>query len=285
MHRAAFSSLEISGAYSLIELGNDELYRFLENVSSSDLSGFNVTIPHKEAVWKHLSPGARSFEAELIRAVNTVRIDSSGRLKAHNTDMGGFVQALELCGFLKQEDEPLERKAIVLGAGGAAKACIAGLISLAYKQILVFVRNPNDEHKEAIAELQGRSLHLLGQDSRVELVGIDSISAPSGRATLDSDFSALVNCTPLGLKDEVLPDCDWISFLFGSLAKNAFFFDTVYRKDGQATLLLEEAAKYKIERSADGLPMLACQAALAFEFWTGRLPCQKLMLDAARQVV
>lgn len=265
MHRAAFLYFGIEGSYELLDLTENELDSFFNQFADSGMSGFNVTLPYKESVFrlsKYTSP-----EATLLQAVNTVRLDSSGCVHAHNTDLSGFVTALQ-----QELNGRIYENALLLGAGGSARACLAGLFICGSKKVFVAARRL-EEIKNGFLDLAESISCHLERECVVELISFDALD----------EFkmpSLLVNCTPVGLSDsDKLPL--WASSLFSQMKGEGLFFDIVYRRDLKPTLLLSLARKRGLS-CQNGLSMLAAQAALAFQFWTGRLPPLNVMLQAAR---
>lgn len=272
MHRAAFLFFGIEGSYELYDIEPDEFAVNVRKLIDSGLCGFNATIPHKNSALELCEPTNHSVEANLVGAANTVRVDSSGNLHAHNTDLIGFMNAL--AAFTAADSAlpiaPLKR-ALVLGSGGAARACILGLILAGYSNVDVLSRS---QHKAESACLEIRRC--------VEEAGIHHdfvLSALESGSYYPSPNQIIVNCTPIGLIDDSVPD--WIERIFAEskLSSGRLFFDTVYKPDLSPTLLMELSSKHGF-RSCDGLSMLIEQAAHAFQFWTGRLPPHDLLRSA-----
>lgn len=282
MHRAALLFFGLEGSYELLELAPDNLLKGVESACKEGFSGFNATIPHKERLFDLFGENA-SWQAKMLSAANTVRIDSSSRLHLHNTDMGGFLQALAN---LQRDENQAEMKpttsigqmkgnAIVLGAGGAARACVAGLALSSYSTIFVLSRQI-ESSSELCKSLQvALSDTVPGLEPRLEAMSFDDIAKREF-----SPIDIIVNCTPLGLsKNDSLPT--WFEELLQKTAIQSVFMDTVYRRDLRETLLQKEAMRKGL-KTADGLSMLVEQAVLAFAFWTGRRPPSELMMAAAR---
>lgn len=267
MHRAAFLSFGIAGTYELIDIKPEDLPLQLERLVKEGFAGFNVTIPHKEAVYRLVT--ARSIESELVGAVNTVKIDSSMQLSAHNTDLGGFRQALEQALSFHCLSTP--EKALVLGAGGAARSCLSGLLLSGCKKLYLAARRVDEAEclvKSICAKL---SVYMDRISCDVSVISFDSIEGTG-------EYPLLLNCTSVGLKDgEEAPD--WARRVIDSVQANGLLFDTVYKKDRSPTLLME-LARARGLNAVDGINMLVEQAVLSFEFWTGRRPGSKLMHDA-----
>ena len=130
MHEAAFSKLGIEAHYLVLELAPPAFKKLMARNSKLLLSGFNVTVPYKETVLKYLD--AVRPEARAIGAVNTV-YRRGKRWVGTNTDMEGFLMALMKDGKFR----PAGKKAVVLGAGGAARAVVYGLSRERVKEVLI----------------------------------------------------------------------------------------------------------------------------------------------------
>ena len=206
--------------------------------------GANVTVPHKEAVFPLLD--SVSEEARLIGAVNTIH-NRDGALEGHNTDARGFLSALrEQAGF-----EPRGRTALILGAGGSAKAVAVALAGEGVASVAI--ANRTVERAEALAELV-RTL-----DVPVQAVALSSAALrEAGKCDL------IVNCTSLGMTGG--PGPAETPLAAELIPPDALVCDLVYNP--RETRLLREAAAAGA-KTLGGLPMLVYQGAAAFELWTG----------------
>jgi shikimate dehydrogenase len=194
--------------------------------------GINVTIPHKAAALA--VSGAASPRARAIGAANTLLFDAAAdgwRIAAENTDAPGMLAALPV--------SPAGRRALVLGAGGSARAAVWALLGAGAEEVMVWNRDP--VRAEALcAELGGRAVRR---------------AAPA---------ELLVHCTAVGLapgtgfKDLPL-DAD-------DLSKYEILVDFVYRHEGS---LLTQAARARSVETVDGLELLIAQGAISFELFTG----------------
>jgi shikimate dehydrogenase len=220
------------------------LERAIEGVRALGFAGLNVTVPHKETVLSlldDLSPAARA-----IGAVNTV-VRRGDRLVGDNTDGPGFLRALAGLGF-----RPRGLRAVVLGAGGSARAVVWGLGGAGVSRLTILNRSP--KRAAALAARVRRSC-----DATVLTSGLDS----PGSADLFRDADIVVNCTSLGLDGRTAPNVP-----ITVTPRNCLFYDLVYRP-GPTPLV--RAARRRGRRAENGLGMLVEQAALAFRVWTGRL--------------
>jgi shikimate dehydrogenase len=255
MQNAAFDALDIDAYYELWPTLVADLAKRIASLRSPGVLGANVTISHKLAVMPLLDEIAPSAQA--VGAVNTI-INHAGRLIGHNTDADGLADALRAIGW-----DTLEQ-ALVLGAGGAARAAAVALHQLEVRTICVLARDPaTAEHmvsplakQMSVAALLWGDLHATDLSMwRRMLAGTDLI----------------INATSLGMSPaDPLPLSDAVLDLVhaGTLIMDLITHDT--------PLLV--AARARQLPALNGLPMLLHQGALAFTLWTG----QPAPLDAMR---
>ena len=259
LHQAALRAAGLDGEYNLYLAppfpgGEADLRRLLERLRLGELDGLNVTIPHKQNVLSlvdELTPAARR-----IGAANLI-FRRESRLVGDNTDAVGFLQDLKA--FLASARVKNTRRALVLGAGGAARAVIAGLLADRW-QVLVTARRPEQAHALA-ASLDPNLLEVVEFD-------------PTCLAQLNR-ISLVVNATPIGMYPHVEAS-PWPSDV--PLPPGAAVYDLVYNPPQTALL---QAARSAGLPAQGGLGMLVEQAALAFECWTGRPASRQAMRQAA----
>jgi shikimate dehydrogenase len=205
-------------------------------------AGANVTIPHKEAALALADEATQSARA--IGAANTLSFGADGAIAADNTDAPGLLAAL---------GDQRPRTAVVLGAGGSARAVV---YALAQGGVDVKVWN----------RTMARARRLAAE------LGAEAVQAPP-------PADLLVQCTPVGLAD---PSSTFKELPIGAdaLGRYACVIDLVYRADG--TELLREAQR-RGSRVIDGVEILVHQGALSFERWTGRAAPLEIMRRAARR--
>jgi len=267
MHKAALEHTGLSGDYELVDLDAGVLSSGIAELKARGFSGFNVTIPHKQALLSLCDK--LTADAEKTRAVNTVKIDNGSRLIGHNTDLGGFSKALS--GILPED---LRTKvACVVGAGGAARAAVWSLIAGGWPRIVLVARN-RDRILELIGDVAsvGEKLNPPASIPRFE-------SADTGAIGLTIP-DLLVNCTSIGLGGEPVPE--WFVDLLRMVNPEGVVFDMVYSRDGEPTPLVREALRLRLI-CCDGTDMLIHQASIAFEFWTGRAVPTEIMKQALGQ--
>jgi shikimate dehydrogenase len=229
----------IDGAYVPMPVLPERLEQALRALPAMGFAGVNLTIPHKEAalaLMDHLSP-----VAERIGAVNTVVVEADGTLSGDNTDGLGFIAALSQSGAgWRAEAGP----AVVLGAGGAARAVAVALLDAGAPEVRLLNRTP--ERARALADELGGSVHGLEWAER--------------SAALDG-AALLVNTTSLGMRGQpplVLP--------LEALPRTALVTDVVYTPLITPLLALAQARGNPV---VDGLGMLLHQARPGFRAWFG----------------
>jgi shikimate dehydrogenase len=244
MHNAAFAALGLDWVYVAYPVAPDRVGAAIAGLAAAGVSGLNVTIPHKQDVISGCS--SITDAAAAIGAANTLVPDGEGGWRADNTDAPGFLRALD-------EAAPIDlrgARALVIGAGGAARAVVFALRS---RGAVVRVAN----RTEAKAARLGDPVGFTHRD-------IDA-------ATATSDL--VVNCTSLGLHGDGVP----AELPLDILGPQHVVVDVVYRPGGTAWL---GAAAARGARVVDGLGMLLHQGAAAFVQWTGQEPPIDVMRDA-----
>lgn len=272
IHAAALNALGLPGSYRLLPVpplpeGAGELQATLSRVRQGELQGLNVTIPHKQAVIPWLDE--LSAAAQAIGAVNVI-YPQGDRLAGDNSDAPAFLADLER--FLSTSPDYLDKKeprqALVIGAGGSARAVVYALLHGGWRVSLAARR------VEAAERLAGDLSLSCPQALPIEPFSLD-------RATLESRMSCdlIVNSTPLGMHPH--PGASpWPAGL--PFPTGAAIYDLVYNPPETA---LVRAARQAGRPATTGLGMLAEQAALAFECWTGLSAPRQAMLAAAESAL
>ncbi|HII17242.1 TPA: shikimate dehydrogenase [Candidatus Woesearchaeota archaeon] len=238
LHNKAFAAAGVNAVYAPFLV--DDLKGFVQGFRDT-ISGFSVTMPHKESIIPLLD--VVSDDAKAIGSVNTVIVED-GKLIGSNTDGKGAVDALrEVC-------EVSGGAAVVVGTGGAAKAIAH---QLHREGCRVIVAGRNSEKARAIA------------------ARTSGVSIPLGKIR-DTSFDILVNATPIGMapNTEVLP-------VSKSILSGKVVLDAVYNPP--ETLLLREAKKLGC-KTISGVDMFVNQAALQYSLWTGKAADMELMKGA-----
>ncbi|MEQ1704523.1 MAG: shikimate dehydrogenase [Rickettsiales bacterium] len=238
LHGFWLKKYNIAGEYKHYEVRPEDLAEFIHNLrSDNDFSGVNLTIPHKESVIKLLD-NIDEIATE-IGAVNVV-INKNGKLIGKNTDAYGFAENI-------RTSVTGTKKAVVLGAGGAAKAVIFALLEIGFKEIII--TNRSRVRAEELSSVIRHPLSVVDWQKRGEIL---------------ENTDLLVNTTSLGMTGKEPLEIDlWL------LPKTALVTDIVYSP--LITPLLAQA-KARGNPTVDGLGMLLYQAVPAFEAWFGIKP-------------
>ena len=240
IHNYWLKTYGIAGEYRREAVPPDEFEAFVQSLAAHNYVGANVTVPHKEKALAYSLPDER---ARAVGAANTLWI-AGGFLHATNTDVEGFLDNLDACA---PHWDRSTGKAVVLGAGGAARAVIYGLVTRSVEQIVLINRT------------QGRAETLRQQfGARVQIVRWEELNAALGDAAL------LVNTTTLGMQGQPELPVD-----IARLPGDAVVADLVYVP---VRTPLIAAAQARALRTADGLGMLLHQAVRGFALWFGTTP-------------
>lgn len=248
IHTAALRRLGFDWAYLAFPVPPEQLEQAVGGLRALGAVGANVTIPHKETVVGFLDQ--LSGDAAAIGAVNTIQ-SVGGRLIGHNTDVDGFAEFVAGDAGIKVDGAT----ALVLGAGGAARAVVKALDDLGAASVVVCTRD--SERGAPLTELVGRaSATVEPWDRAVELASASDI---------------VVNATPLGSDGaDPAPGTTW--------HPGQSVVDLVYAPPSTP---LVEAARAGGADAWGGLGMLVRQAAASFQLWTGQDPPLEVMSAAA----
>jgi shikimate dehydrogenase/3-dehydroquinate dehydratase type I len=251
IHEAALAALGLPSVYLPFDVPPGSLDRFMAAVDRLRIRGFNVTIPHKERVAKSVDD--LDADAERLGAVNTV-ILQDGRTKGYNTDVHGFRATLRSLNLRVGG-----RDALVVGAGGAAKAVVHVLLREGAR---VHVTNRTLRRADDLADSFDESVDVI----------------PTASLPQRGPWDLLVNATPVGTKGFAggLPVPESV------IAKASFVYDLGYNP---AVTTLLEAANRLNRPGTPGLEMLLQQAAKSFELWTGRPAPSDAMRRAAKEAL
>ena len=238
IHSAAFRELNLECSYIAYRIPKGELKDGVEALKKIKISGFNVTIPHKVEMMKYLDRIDES--CSLIGAVNTVE-NNDGVLKGYNTDMDGFLDPF------KKKNLGIENSSVLLlGAGGAARAIVAGFAKEKAQHITI--ANRTLENANNLAQFANK----IGLDA--DTIELDKV----GRNL--QDYNIIVNATSIGLKNESSP------ISLESIKPKTIVYDIVYMPMNTDFL---KKAKEKGATIIYGYEMLLGQAIRAFEIWHG----------------
>jgi shikimate dehydrogenase len=252
MQNAAFRELGLDYVYVPFRVKSTELGQAIAGMRALNIRGLNVTVPHKVAVVQFLDE--LDHLAEKIGAVNTI-VNDDGVLTGYNTDATGFLQALQ-----EREIEPAGKTAVILGAGGAARA-IAFILAERGATLLILNRALELDWAK---DLASRISQIFGKKVKALELNKENLTKVIGKADI------LVNATSVGMS----PRADETPVPADRLRPDLIVYDIVYNP--MKTRLLREAEAAGAS-TISGVDMLVWQGALAFEKWTGRKAPVELM--------
>ena len=250
MHNAALAAVGLEDwSYQRLPLPPELFMQTTRALGAAGFRGANVTIPHKHAALT-LADSA-SAAAHAIGAANTLSFAADGTIAAENTDAPGLIAAMQ--------HPPRGLSALVLGAGGSARAAVWALLDAGAREVSVWNRTAARAEELALA------------------LGARAVPRPEAA-------DILVNCTAVGLLatdgHQGLPALNQLGLTLDLVGRYSYVIDLVYR-EGVTPLLL--AAREQAVPTLDGLEILVAQGALSFELWTGRPAPIEIMRSAARQ--
>ena len=255
--QAGLDHLGIDATYEKWEVTPEGVGDFVAGLRAPGTLGINITVPHKQAVIPFLDEVDEWATA--AGAVNTI-VNHDGHLTGHNTDGPGFLRAL----LVETGYDPSRTRALILGAGGAARGILLALVRGGVDSLVI--ANRTLERAETLAQL-----------SSDNGVGSEAISL-SGDALTEAAASAnlIVNCTTMGMSHG--PDEHGSPISAAQIPATAIVNDVVYTP--LLTPILKEAAAAGAT-ALGGLPMLVYQGVLSFQMWTGVDAPVDVMLAAA----
>ncbi len=274
MHNAAFQALGLDGSYDALPTPPQRLAETVAGLAAAGYRGVNVTIPHKQAVMPLLNE--LSDAARAIGAVNTIVLEAvpvSIRedptrpviLRGDNTDWLGFLHPLDAAGF-----DLAGKSALLLGAGGSARAVVYALLQRGLAHLSIWARTP------ARAADLARHAQTLSSSLTIHQFTNLPLTINHSPFTINHSPDLIVNTTPLGMWPHV-DASPWPADL--PIPAGALVYDLVYRPERTLFLQQAEAAGCATQ---GGLEMLVVQGAAAFKLWAGQKPPLEVMMAAAR---
>ena len=260
IQEAAFRALGLNlWRFLTIDVDPDKLEDAIKGLKAFKMRGINCTIPHKINVIRYLDELSES--ARLIGAVNTI-VNTDGRLFGENTDGKGFMESLQENGV-----NPKDKKIVILGAGGAARA-VSVELSLAGAGSITIVNRPED------AALALSLMELLNR-----IIKDNTFVTWDHTYRVPADTDILVNATPIGLYPNVdeIPNID-----LDTILPRMFVQDVI---PNPAITPFLRAAEKRGARWNTGTGMLINQAAINIEMWTGMKPDKAVMLKALQEAL
>jgi shikimate dehydrogenase len=260
MHTAALEALGLAGdwSYEAIEISPDELEARVRVMPDQGFAGANATVPHKLAALRLADRASETARA--IGAANTLTFTARG-IEAENTDAPGLLDSLPL--------SPAGARALVLGAGGSARACAWALREAGAE---VSIWNRTAERAEGLASD----------------LGVAAIAPPEGQPLRAGAYELIVNATSVGLAAanaapaevaDPVADLKTLRLDADSLGASHVVVDLVY---GSSATPLATVARERGSAVVDGLDVLVRQGARSLRLWTGLDPPIDVMREAAR---
>ena len=240
LHNYWIKKNNLKATYDKKEANSDDLKNLIEKVREKNISGINVTVPFKKEIIPHLD--RLTLDAEVTQSVNTIFSTNEGKIVGHNTDIGGFENAIK-----DTKYSLLEKRALVLGSGGVAPSIIFALYKM--KVSSVTLTNRTKSKAEYLQNLYNNT--IIKENSWNEIKVVDWGELP--------EFDMVVNATSVGLKKDENLDLD-----FSKIGKNKFFYDVIYNPKKTNFLNKGKDLGNKIE---NGKKMFIFQAAEAFKIW------------------
>ena len=258
--QAAFDYLKLNVEYKIWETSSSDFQEVVQNLRKVECLGANITIPYKEEVIEYLD--YLDPKAKLIGAVNTI-VKNNNKLIGYNTDAFGFIQSIQANSNFSFKG----KKALILGAGGAARAAAFSMIDEGINSLVIANRSLERANKlgNDISEFIEVEILDLKSSSFEKFVGCSNLivnASSVGMAHTDSNNYSLINA-------------DWIS-------QGSLVFDMVYNPI--TTPLIADSRKAGLE-TINGLSMLIYQGAASFNLWTNRDAPIQIMIDAAKEAM
>ncbi|QNU65403.1 shikimate dehydrogenase [Ruminiclostridium herbifermentans] len=261
IHNTLFKQFNINAIYIPIHVNEVCLENVINGLKAQNISGFNVTVPHKKSIIKYLDD--ISHDALLMGAVNTVK-NIQGRLKGYNTDAEGFVRD-----FKEGLDTNFkDKRVMILGAGGTARALAVKLASEGIEHLTLV--NRTEENAKNITELIKNNYG-----------GIASYMLPDSTKLFDqmSQSHIIINTTPAGMSTYLDSTPFNIDYVFD---KNQVVYDVVYSPEKTKFLLQAESYGCK---TRNGFGMLINQGVSAFEIWTGNIVPRQMAIELLNKII
>lgn len=251
MHNAAFADLTLDYSYIPLPVQPDQLEQAVQGLKSIGFVGANVTIPHKVTIMPFLDELDQS--AQLAGAVNTIVI-KQGKAIGYNTDAQGFVLSLAAKNITIKS-----KTAVIMGAGGAARAVVCGLLEQGITKIIIGTRSA-----------------IKAEEFVKTFPNYDNLQGCNWNEQTFKDAitqcDLLINCTPIGMQanSQVALPINW-----RDVQKDAVVCDLIYNPPLTQFLTDAQNCGHLI---INGAGMLIEQGALAFELWTGEKAPRHIML-------
>ena len=240
IHNYWIKKNNINAIYDKKKLSNNDLKDLIVKIRERNISGVNVTVPFKKDVIPYLD--RLTLDAETTQSVNTIQLTGDGKIVGHNTDIGGFENAIK-----DTKYDPSEKRVLILGSGGVAPSIIFALYKMKVSSITLTNRT----------KIKAEYLQNFYNSDTIEKNGWDKIKVVDWGEV--PEFDMIINATSVGLNKN-----DNLEQDFSKIGKNKFFYDVIYNP--KETNFLKKG-KDLGNKTENGKKMFIFQAAEAFKIW------------------
>ena len=234
LHNYWFKKYNVNADYSIIETDNNSLEDVVKKIKDKSLAGINVTLPHKQKIINYIDKVIN--DADLTGSVNTIFLNTEGHIIGENTDVFGLQAA-----YLKKIEKSLNKKALIIGAGGVAPSVILSLQKFGIKSISIINRT---KEKCLFLKKKFKYLNVLSWENLEREIG---------------NYDIVINATSLGLKNG-----EDFNFDFKNFKNNLIYIDTIYNPIETKTF---KYLKEKDVKVFNGLEMFIYQGQKSFYLW------------------
>jgi len=240
IHNYWIKKNNINAIYDKKKLSNNDLKDLIVKIRERNISGVNVTVPFKKDVIPYLDQ--LTLDAETTQSVNTIQLTGDGKIVGHNTDIGGFKNAIK-----DTKYDPSGKRVLILGSGGVAPSIIFALYKMKVSSITLTNRT----------KIKAEYLQNFYNSDTIEKNGWNKIKVVDWGEV--PEFDMIINATSVGLNNNDNLDQD-----FSKIGKNKFFYDVIYNP--KETNFLKKG-KDLGNKTENGKKMFIFQAAEAFKIW------------------
>ena len=240
IHNYWIKKNNINAIYDKKKLSNNDLKDLIVKIRERNISGVNVTVPFKKDVIPYLD--RLTLDAETTQSVNTIQLTGDGKIVGHNTDIGGFKNAIK-----DTKYDPSGKRVLILGSGGVAPSIIFALYKMKVSSITLTNRT----------KIKAEYLQNFYNSEIIEKNGWNKIKVVDWGEV--PEFDMIINATSVGLNNNDNLDQD-----FSKIGKNKFFYDVIYNP--KETNFLKKG-KDLGNKTENGKKMFIFQAAEAFKIW------------------
>ena len=240
LHNYWMEKNNINAIYEKEKLDSKNLQNFISNIRNKNICGANVTVPFKKEVIPYLDK--LTPDAEATQSVNTILLDNDDKIMGHNTDIGGFENAIR---FTKYDFK--KKKVFLLGAGGVVPSIIFALNKM--RAFSITLSNRTKKKAEDLQKFSNEKMLKKNKQSEIGVVNWGVIP----------EFDIVINATSVELNNNQKLDLD-----FSNIGKNKFFYDVIYNPKETKFL---KTGKDLGNQTENGKKMFIYQAAEAFKLW------------------